>query len=271
MGKELIMEYNINGSREEAVKTIEEKILFLQEATEVNEIKEVFSKIYSEMKNIVASNEILDKLEMKMVYQDNIYSKERTKENIFIAKNKVIKYLSEVVLNIKNNLDNNNALSENIEINILKRILNNFYKHIEVMYEEPVHAKAGITNEVLSKIKIVNEYDVQRILYSLIKPVFPSSRVEVSNDTGFSTIRYDIFIEEYSTVIEVKCSRKSMTEKKLTEEIGSDIFHYKYNNIFFFIYDKEKVIKNIEAFGSTYNGKFGSKNINAIIIQPVTL
>ena len=62
-----------------------------------------------------------------------------------------------------------------------------------------------------------------------------------------------------------------MTEKKLTEEMGSDIFHYQYNNIFFFVYDKEKIIKNIDAFASTYNGNFGNKNINTIIIQPIVL
>ncbi|WP_158407995.1 hypothetical protein [Clostridium scatologenes] len=68
------------------------------------------------------------------------------------------------------------------------------------------------------------------MLYSLIKPIFPEARLEVSNDTGFSTIRYDILIENLSSIIEAKCSRKSMTQKSLIEEIGSDIVHYKYNS-----------------------------------------
>ena len=112
---------------------------------------------------------------------------------------------------------------------------------------------------------------MQRILYSLIKPVFPEARVEVSNDTGCSTVRYDIFIENYSIIIEVKCTRESMTERSLTEEIGSDIYHYKYRNIFFFIYDKEKIIKNKIAFENTYIKSFDQKSINTIIIQPVNL
>lgn len=260
---------NSNITIEEAIKFVEEKRLYLQELTEVKDIKKAFADIYTEFKNIFISKEILDKLEINMIYQENIYSKERTKKSINQTNDKVIKYLDRVLIELKH--DNNDILTENIVICILKKIMINFYKHIEVMYEEPVHGKAGITNDMLSKIKILNEYDVQRILYSLIKPIFPSARVEVSNDTGFSTIRYDIFIEDYSTVIEVKCSRTSMTEKKLTEEIGSDIFHYKYNNIFFFVYDKEKIIKNIDAFSSTYNGKFGNKNINTIIIQPILL
>lgn len=62
-----------------------------------------------------------------------------------------------------------------------------------------------------------------------------------------------------------------MTERKLTEEIGSDIFHYKYKNLFFFIYDKEKIIKDIDHFNKEYNKKINEKNINTIVIQPITL
>ena len=54
-------------------------------------------------------------------------------------------------------------------------------------------------------------------------------------------------------------------------KIGSDIYRYQYNNIFFFIYDKEKIVKNKSAFENTYNKNFGQKNINTIIIQPVRL
>ena len=84
---------------------------------------------------------------------------------------------------------------------------------------------------------------MQRILYSLIKPVFPEARVEVSNDTGFSTVRYDILIEKYPIIVEVKCTRSSMTERSLTEEIRWDIYHYKYKNIFFLYTTKKKLLK----------------------------
>ena len=35
-----------------------------------------------------------------------------------------------------------------------------------------------------------------------------------------------------------------MSLKKLTEEIEADIVHYKANDIYFYIYDKEKNIKD---------------------------
>ncbi|MCC0735325.1 hypothetical protein KGF36_11800 [Clostridioides sp. ZZV14-6009] len=62
-----------------------------------------------------------------------------------------------------------------------------------------------------------------------------------------------------------------MTEKKLTEEIGWDGFHYNYKNIFFFIYDKNRVIKNKVAFVNTYTRCSENKNIETIVIQPINL
>ncbi|WP_423230331.1 hypothetical protein [Clostridium uliginosum] len=58
---------------------------------------------------------------------------------------------------------------------------------------------------------------------------------EATNDTGFLMIKYEIFIEKYSIIIDVKCTRVRMTERNLTEKVGSDIIHYHYINIFFFI------------------------------------
>jgi hypothetical protein len=139
------------------------------------------------------------------------------------------------------------------------------------MYETNVHGKAHITKEKLDAIKIGNEYDVQRILYSIVKPIFPEARLEVSDDAGYGTIRYDIIIEKYNVAIEVKCSRPSMTERLLREELGSDAFHYKYSNIFFFLYDKDKIVKNKTAFIENYSKVYDNKPIETIIIQPINL
>ncbi len=62
-----------------------------------------------------------------------------------------------------------------------------------------------------------------------------------------------------------------MTEKKLTEELGADAYHYQYSNIFFFIYDKEKIIKNADAFIQVYSGDGSSKHIESVVIQPIVL
>lgn len=264
--------YILKADKTTCEKIIKEQIDILKDLQDINEIRNAFKQINLSIREVLDSNEVLAQIKSKEMYVENEYSKIKTKESIIKAKEKVMEYLEELIVEI-NNISStlSDEISQEVAITIIKRILKNFYTHIETMYEQPPHGRAGITKEKLDNIKIVNEYDVQRILYSLIKPVFPEARIEVSNDTGFSTVRYDIFIEKYSIIIEVKCTRSSMTERSLTEEIGSDAYHYQYNNIFFFIYDKEKIIKNKTAFENTYNKKFEERNVNTTIIQTVNL
>lgn len=255
--------------KETCIKIVNNQINKLNKLDDISAIKNEFNNITKNISSIVSSRDIVGKLESKSMYQENEYSVEKTRESILKARERVIDYLKDFLCCIEDDYDDySDEFSRSTAILIIKKILNNFYMHIESMYECEVHKKAGITKENLDKIKIVNEYDVQRILYSIIKPIFPEARLEVQNDTGFGAVRYDIIIEKFSIIVEVKCSRKSMTERTLTEEIGSDIVHYKGENIFFFIYDKEKIIKNVTAFTNTYTSKFDSKNINAIVIQP---
>lgn len=168
---------------------------------------------------------------------------------------------------ISDSLDKNSALV------VIRRVLQNFYKHIQTMYQEELHGSGTIQKEDLKKIKIGNEYDVQRILYSLLRPIFPLTRVEVSNDTGYNAVRYDIIIDEYDVIIEVKCTRRSMSQRKLTEELGSDAFHYQADYLFFFVYDKENIIKNRDVFIESYRRKkedFGCE-VETIVNQPIDM
>ncbi|WP_373926214.1 PD-(D/E)XK nuclease domain-containing protein [Brevibacillus agri] len=72
--------------------------------------------------------------------------------------------------------------------------------------------------------------------------------------------------------MEVKCSRPSMQERELTEQIGSDAFHYQEKYIYFFIYDKHRVIANVDAFSKAYSKSLDTheKQIETIIIQPIS-
>ena len=82
---------------------------------------------------------------------------------------------------------------------------------------------------------IQNEYDLQHLLYAALKPLYPGIRKEVSKDSGIGTVREDIFIPDLDVVLEAKCTRDSMTLKKLIEEIEADIVHYQ-EKIFSFMY-----------------------------------
>lgn len=94
--------------------------------------------------------------------------------------------------------------------------------------------------------------------------------MEVSEDTGYGTVRTDILIDS-ENVIEIKCTRVSMGRKKLVEEIEADIVHYSASNIYFFIYDKEKLIDNPQVFKNRYESIVKEKNIFIIIHQPKIL
>jgi len=260
---------------EKSIEIINQHITLLKSLEDVDKIDRTFKEMIINMNKILDSKEVIEKLKVKTNFQVNDYSKEKNKENAIKARENVIDYLDEILIYIKANdynlTDYNTEFSKEVAILIVRKILNNFYMHIEEMYEVKVHGNASLTKENLDKIKINNEYDVQRILYSLLKPVFPSARLEVVDDTGNSSIRYDIKIDNFSIAIEAKCSRKSMTERSLEEEISADIVRYKCENIFFFIYDKEKIIKNTTTFIDVYSRKFDEKNVNTTVIRPVNL
>ena len=141
------------------------------------------------------------------------------------------------------------------------------------MYQMKTHGKGTIQQADLNRIKIGNEYDVQRILYSLLAPIFPEIRTEVDGDNGYSGTRTDIYLNQNKIAIEIKCTRKSMTEKDLVEQLGADGFHYQVNTLFLFVYDKEGIIRNVAAFEAAFRRtpQNGGKTIRAIVIQPVNL
>lgn len=200
-----------------------------------------------------------------LMFQENPFSKAETIKSLETSIASTIAILEGIPAS------NQSELSEGAALIVVKRVLRNFHKHLEEMYQSPVHGRSTIQKEDLDKITIGNEYDVQRILFSLIRPIFPLARVEVCSDGGYSGTRFDILLDEYNLVIEVKCTRPSMKERDLTEEIGSDIYHYDRKHIMFFIFDKQRIISNVDAFELNYTKIFDGKEVETFIVQPVTI
>ena len=46
-----------------------------------------------------------------------------------------------------------------------------------------------------------------------------------------------------------------MTERKLSEEIAADMIHYDCKRLFFYIYDKACIIRNVISFKETYENR----------------
>jgi len=209
----------------------------------------------------------IGQIKVGMHFAETPFSSEENFSRLKVVVDETIKKLEKVT---EGGMD---ILSRREAVFIIRQVLTNFYLHIKTMYYEKPHGNGTIKQEDLTRIKIGNEYDVQRILYSLLIPVFPKARVEVNTDSGYSGFRYDIYLDEYNLVIEVKCSRSNMTEKNLTDELGADAFHYQTETLFIFIYDKEGLIKNTAAFQAAhYRTKENfDKDVEVFIVQPVSL
>ncbi|MGL5694655.1 MAG: hypothetical protein ACRCXA_11300 [Peptostreptococcaceae bacterium] len=251
---------------------------YIDSLSKSNDSKEVDTKLSSlrnEILDYINENKEIEELRHSCTYIKNDFSKIKNRENIDGAKIRTIEKLKIIKHYINKNklnfIDHKTDFDEYNSILILKKILNNFHLHTKSMYLDKCHGKGKIQNDQLDLIKIGNEYDVQRMLYSLIKPIFPDAKTEVVEDVGCSTVRYDIDIDSCETTIEVKCSRTNMTERSLNEEMGSDSFHYKRKNIIFFVYDKESIISNVESYKKTYNRLFDDKYIDIIVIQAIKL
>ncbi len=205
------------------------------------------------MKSLGMDSQYLLELEKRAYYLKNEYSEKDTRENMEEAKNRVIAYIEEIIDN-------------NVENEKLTEILENFYLFLENLIERKPHKLAGIQRDQLAYLKIKNEYDIQHLLYAFLKPLYPMARTEVNEDTGYSVVRTDIFLDE-NHVIEVKYTRETTKLKKLIEEIEADMVHYHAKNIYFFLYDKAKIIENPLAFKQTYVDRIKDKQIHIIIHQ----
>ena len=209
----------------------------------------------------------LNEIQIKMWYTENEFSKDDTRNSIIKAIKDTVVYLDEI------NTISEAVIYEAVGIRLIEQILNNFYLYYRSMFQNPLHKKATMSMDELKKIQIGNEYDLQRMLYALLVPIFPLIRQEAESDNGYGGMRADLYLEEYDLIIETKCTRASMTEKKLLEELGAEVFHYKAKTVFFFVYDKKSIIKNPDVFKAAFvrEQEKNGKNIKVIVLQPVEL
>lgn len=134
------------------------------------------------------------------------------------------------------------------EMDALESLVANFGLYLSNMFLTEPENQATIKKEVLKQIEIRNEYDIQHIMYAVVKALYPSARREVNQDTGCGTVRFDIVIEEIDTVIELKCTRNDHNDKKLFAELGQDGYFYRCVKLIIYIYDKHKKIKDVRNF-----------------------
>lgn len=241
----------------EEQKSLSEVLERIQQAQDRQMFQKEVLSVQDLMKKIGMSSQECAELESRAYYPENRYSDRAEKENMEVAKRRVILYIE-------------NLLRDEGEDERILEILNHFYLFLENLIERKPHKRGGIQKEQLEALRIKNEYDVQHLLFACVKLLYPLARAEVSEDSGYGTVRTDIFLDR-EHVIEVKCTRENMKLKKLTEEIEADMVHYSAKNLYFFLYDKAKVIDNPLVFKTNYERKIQGKRIHIIIHQPKIL
>lgn len=135
--------------------------------------------IRSFLKENSINEQLQNEAAVKMHYTANEYSESDTLHSLKRALTDTLDFLEEnagYLDSVRNN---------STELELITKILNNFYLYYQTMYKSPVHKKCSWTQEKLDSIQIGNEYDLQRMLYAILRPLFPSIRQEVNSDNGY--------------------------------------------------------------------------------------
>lgn len=161
----------------------------------------------------------------------------------------------------------NNLNSKDIIINIL----NNFENAVKKVTDQSL--RYGKDKQQRTLITIKDEYDVQDLLYVILKSVFPEIKYEddICNYGG-SSKRLDFYLPKDGLIIEVK-EINNADDKKYTKQMKEDLQSYhvvnKLSDIIFFIY-APKAIQDVNSFlelqgEQTINGK--TFNVIVIVVQ----
>lgn len=116
--------------------------------------------------------------------------------------------------------------------------------------------------------KIENEYDVQNILYLILRSVFDDTEYEdPTQKFGSGSSRLDLKIPSQEVIIEAKFARKESDFKKIEDEIKIDSIDYikstSYKKIIVFIYDDRS---SVQLHQRTINALKQIESIQDVII-----
>jgi len=152
--------------------------------------------------------------------------------------------------------------------NLVRNILNNFSNAIKKITQN--------RRKNHNEYEINDEYDVQDILYVILKSVFPNLKDEdpIQKSGGKGT-RIDLILREEEILIEVKMIKTSdYTESKFIDELKIDIESYHgspwIKTLFCFVYDPFNKTRDIANF-TDLNGireKSGKRfNVEVIVVK----
>ncbi|MBD8144113.1 transposase [Pantoea agglomerans] len=127
------------------------------------------------------------------------------------------------------------------------------------------HRRKGSQNLTFS-----NEYDVQDLLHSLLRPWVQDIRPEefTPSYAGSST-RMDFLLPAHELVLETKIVRDRSHAKKIGDELIIDIEHYRRHseckNLWCIVYDPNKYITNSQGFKTDLEGERSNKDGKVLV------
>ena len=176
----------------------------------------------------------------------------------------MMKYVEKQQLEYKPSIENLNVSN----LQLIEKILNKFTSASKSLLDR----RKGKTN-----IQIEDEYDIQDLLFIMLKPHFPTLRIEqvVSGNDDNQFLKIDFLISSNKVAIECKIIRDQNHANKISKELNDDIQTYHNNQdcntLIFFIYDKSMLLNNPDVLLESYNNiqTFNGKELKIItIIKP---
>ena len=140
---------------------------------------------------------------------------------------------------------------EGQEREILRQIINSAHLSVRALQDR----RGGRPD-----FAIEEERDIHDLLYALLKPVFPESRVEEYTEKhAEKSKKIDIIVPEISTGIEVKYTHSPSQARDLGDELKIDIesyhVHENCNNMIAVIWDSERHIEDRHNFKNDLEGE----------------
>ena len=126
----------------------------------------------------------------------------------------------------------------------IQRLMNRFDIIVRQLYQRHDSRKT---------LDISDEYDVQDLFHALLKLYFDDIRAEEWTPSyAGSSSRIDFFIPELKLAIEIKKTRKGLSNKEAKEQLAIDKDHYRckdnIKHLICFVYDPEGRIQNPRGF-----------------------
>jgi hypothetical protein len=118
-------------------------------------------------------------------------------------------------------------------------------------------------------ISLDDEYDIQDVLHVILRPHFPTIKIEevVSGNDTEKFLKIDFVVSDLKVAVECKCIRDIKHARSITKELNDDIQtyhrHQDCNYLIFFVYDQDLLISNPDTLEKNYTNEqtFGTRKM----------